>query len=187
VESAGTIPLPLYLGGFAAQINGVPAPLYYVSPNQVNLQIPYETQPGVATLDVENPYQTFSYRFTVSSAGPGIFMLPDGSINPSSGGSRGQEYFMYITGEGQVVPSLATGESPSVRTPTANLPRPIQKVALTIGGLPAATNFVGIPSGLVGVTQINFTVPATAPLGRQAVVVTVGNVASPPAYFTVTQ
>jgi uncharacterized protein (TIGR03437 family) len=58
---------------------------------------------------------------------------------------------------------------------------------LTIGGLPAATNFVGIPSGLVGVTQINFTVPATAPLGRQAVVVTVGNVASPPAYFTVTQ
>ena len=190
VQSAGTIPLPLYLSGFQAMVNGVPAPLYYVSPNQVNLQIPYETQPGVATLYVLNPYQTFSYRFTVSAAGPGIFMLPDGSVNPSSSGARGQTYTLFITGEGQVRPSLATGDSPSVRTPTSQLPRPVQTVSVTIGGMPADTSnnfFVGIPSGLVGVTQINFTVPATAPLGRQAVVVTVGNASSQPAYFTVTQ
>ena len=46
VQSAGTIPLPQYLAGFEASVNGVTAPLYYVSPGQVNIQIPYETQPG---------------------------------------------------------------------------------------------------------------------------------------------
>ena len=39
-QSAAAIPLPQYLAGFEASINGVPAPLYYVSPNQVNVQIP---------------------------------------------------------------------------------------------------------------------------------------------------
>jgi len=37
----------------------------------------------------------------------------------------------------------------------------------------------------VGVTQINFTVPANAPTGRQPVVVTVGTVSTPVAYITV--
>ena len=46
VQSAGAIPLPQYLAGFEASVNGVPTPLYYVSPNQVNIQIPYETPPG---------------------------------------------------------------------------------------------------------------------------------------------
>jgi len=36
------------------------------------------------------------------------------------------------------------------------------------------------------VTQINFTVPANAPLGEQPVVVTVGGVAGPPVTLTVT-
>jgi uncharacterized protein (TIGR03437 family) len=45
--------------------------------------------------------------------------------------------------------------------------------------------FLGIPPGLVGVTQINFDVPSNAPLGKQQVVVTVGGVASQPATFTV--
>ena len=56
---------------------------------------------------------------------------------------------------------------------------------VTIGGATAPIAFIGIPSGLAGVTQIDFTVPADAPLGVQPVVVTVGGVPSPPASFTV--
>ena len=43
-----------------------------------------------------------------------------------------------------------------------------------------------MPSGFVGVTQINFQVPANAPLGKQDVVVTVGGVASNAVSVTVT-
>ena len=45
----------------------------------------------------------------------------------------------------------------------------------------------GIPFGNVGVTQINFVVPADAPLGQQHVIVNAGGVNSAAANFTVTQ
>ena len=58
---------------------------------------------------------------------------------------------------------------------------------MTVGGLPAPIQFIGTPAGLVGVTQINYQVPATAPPGTDTVVVTVGGVASAPANLKVTQ
>jgi uncharacterized protein (TIGR03437 family) len=187
-QSAAAIPLPSYLAGFEASVNGVPAPLYYVSPGQVNIQIPYETQPGSATLTVGNPYVNRTFRFTVGSAGPGIFTNTDGSVNPSRTGARGQAVTLFITGEGAVSPALPTGTTPSPRTPLNNLPKPRQAVTITVGSVPVVVDqnyFVGIPSGLVGVTQINFTIPASAPTGPQPVVVTVGGVASNNATITV--
>jgi uncharacterized protein (TIGR03437 family) len=59
------------------------------------------------------------------------------------------------------------------------LPAPRQPVSLTVGGIAVTPLFVGIPSGLAGVTQINFTVPAGLAAGPQPVVVTVGGAASP--------
>ena len=92
---------------------------------------------------------------------------------------------IYITGDGKVSPSLADGATPS---PRATVPKPFQAVSLTVGGVPVATPlpFLGIPSGFVGVTQVNFTIPTNAPLGPQPVVVTVGSASSLPAYITVT-
>ena len=94
---------------------------------------------------------------------------------------------LYITGDGQVRPQLATGASPAQSTPLAQLPKPRLAVAVTVGGAAATTQVIGIPPGLVGVTQISFTVPDNAPIGAQQVVVTVGTTASLPAKFTVTQ
>jgi uncharacterized protein (TIGR03437 family) len=52
---------------------------------------------------------------------------------------------------------------------------------VTIGGARATIDFLGIPPGLVGVTQINVQVPSGIATGAQPVVVTVGGVASAPA------
>ena len=183
--AASATPLSGFLAGFEAQVNGVTAPIYYVSPNQVNVQIPYETQPGLATLTLWTAYQSATYRFQVSSSAPGIFTFADGSINPFRTASRGQKVTLYITGEGQVTPSLRTGASPSPRTAIADLPRPRQTATVTVGGMPAGVDFIGIPIGLVGVTQINYTIPANAPLGAQQVIVTIGNASSPPATIVV--
>ena len=49
---ADSIPLPLQLGGVRVEVNGVPAPLYFVSGGQINFQIPFETQPGQASVVV---------------------------------------------------------------------------------------------------------------------------------------
>jgi len=181
---AASLPLPLTLAGASATINGVPAPFYYASPTQLNIQIPYEIQPGIAILAVSG-FQTYTYSFTVQPSAPGIFAGPDHALVPSPSGSRGQTYPMFITGEGAVSPSLATGATPSSDTSLENLPKPVLPATLTIGGVPAPILFIGIPSGLAGVTQINFTVPSNAPLSVQPVVVRVGGVSSPPANFTV--
>ncbi len=185
VQSFGTVPLPQYLAGFEAAVNGVPAPLYYVSPTQVNLQIPYETQTGPATLTVGNPYVNVNYRFQVAATAPGIFTGADGALVPFPTASQNQTITLYITGDGQVSPSLATGSAPAAGTSTSRLPKPRVAVTVTVGGLPATTTFVGIPAGYVGVTQINFTVPNGLSAGVQPVVVTVGNTSSAPAKLTV--
>ena len=187
VQSAGTIPLPQYLQGFEAWVNGVMAALYYVSPDQVNLQIPYETQPGYATLTVGNPYDNVNYTIKVVPAAPGIFTDNGFVFPPFSSAARGAESALYITGEGQVTPSLADGASPSSTTSIDQLPKPNLPVTVTVANLPATIKFIGIPPGLVGVTQINYVVPAATPLGAQPVVVTVGGAASQPAMLTVTQ
>ena len=58
---------------------------------------------------------------------------------------------------------------------------------MTVGGVKASTTYIGIPSWSVGVLQVNFIVPATAALGPQPVVVSVGGVASAAATLTVSQ
>ncbi|HWC97142.1 MAG TPA: protease pro-enzyme activation domain-containing protein [Candidatus Sulfopaludibacter sp.] len=185
VQPFGTVPLPQYLAGFEAWVNGVPAPLYYVSPNQVNIQIPYETQPGKATLTVGNPYNNVDSFFQVNAAAPGIFTAADGSLVPFSTATRGQTITLYLTGDGQVSPSLSTGSAPSANTPLTRLPKPQQAASITVGGVAAPITFIGIPPGYVGVTQVNFTIPAGTPSGVQAVIVTIGSASSSQAKLTV--
>lgn len=186
VQQASSLPLPTALGGFSATVNGVSAPLYYVSAGQVNLQIPYETQPGTATLVLANSSQSVTHTFPVVAAAPGIFNVGD-TLIPDASARRGQIISMYITGDGQVTPSLATGATPASSTPLTQLPKPRLPVTITVGGVEAVIQFIGIPSGLAGVTQVNFEIPAGAPLGVQSVVVTVGGAPSAPAKLTVTQ
>ena len=184
-QPAGAVPLLTYMDGFSATINAVPAPLYYVSPSQVNLQIPYETTPGTAVLVVNNGQTTASYSFQVASSAPGIFADQNGALVPFPSGHRGDTLILFITGEGLVTPALSTGASPSPSTSVANLPAPKLPASMTIGGAPATIEFIGIPSGLVGVTQINFQIPQTVPTGVQPVVVTIGGLSSPPVSLTV--
>jgi uncharacterized protein (TIGR03437 family) len=188
-QSASNVPLPLSLAGVSATVNGVAAPLYFVSPGQINLQVPYETGAGTAVLGVNNNGQVASYSFPVSAAAPGVFVDWNNSeaLVPFSTGKPGDTLLAFITGEGMVAPALATGASPFLYTPLSLLPQPLLPVAVTVGGMPAQIEFAGIPPALAGVTQINFVIPDNAPLGVQPVVVTVGGVASPAASVTVTQ
>ncbi len=183
-------PLPLVLQNMSATVNGVSAPLYYVSPGQVNLQIPYETGAGPAVIAINNNGQIASYPFTVLPIAPGIYTS---AISNSTGRAvtsapHGQLLLLFMTGEGDVTPSLATGATPSSTiTNPAQLPHARQPVQVTVGGVDATVLFAGIPNGLAGLTQIDFYVPDGAPVGEQQIVVTVGSVSSPPITLNVTQ
>jgi uncharacterized protein (TIGR03437 family) len=206
--AAATIsPLPDYLAGFEALVYNLigagqpyPAPLYYVSPSQVNLQLPYELAPGPAELLVFTSANSngITYDFTVNTAAPGIFSYADTGANSSPIGSgsvrAGDEVAIYVTGVGEVNPlpgptGLITPE-PDGEPPAPNtVPIPTQAVAITVGGVEVAKPFayLGIPGWSVGVAQINFTIPAGVATGPQPVIVFVGGVPSLPANITITQ
>jgi uncharacterized protein (TIGR03437 family) len=191
--TARTIPLPLKSSGVSATINGISTPIWGTYPqvqpgmDQINLQIPYEAGSGPALLAVNNNGAVAYYRFQIAAAAPGLFGIWDPNGNPLTSVKQGQIVVAYITGDGDQTPTLASGATPAVTTLLSNLPKPRMGLSVTVGGVDVGKlGFYGMPSGFVGVTQINFTVPANAPLGKQDVVVTVGGVASNPATLTVT-
>jgi uncharacterized protein (TIGR03437 family) len=81
--------LPTSLGGVEVYFNGVVAPLLYVSPNQINTQIPFSftdtttinawvrIQRSDGTVVATNPEAV-----TLVPANPGIFVLPSGLTDP---------------------------------------------------------------------------------------------------------
>jgi uncharacterized protein (TIGR03437 family) len=194
VEQATIAPLPEYIAGFEATVNygpgffnQVPVPLMYLSPTQVNVQIPLEIPPGPAQLTVGNPYTNINYNFTVREAAPGIFLYSTGGaaspIGTASTGA-GQTVAIYITGQGQVTPVVADGSLPS----PGEVPTTSQTVSITVGGVPVTAPFayIGLPSWSIGVMQINFTIPSGVPTGEQPLVVTIGSTSSLPANIMIT-
>jgi len=186
IQSAASLPLPLNIAGVSATVNGIAAPLYYVSGVQINLQIPYEVGAGPAVLAVNNNGQIASLPLVIAVVAPGMFGMWDVNGVPAASAKQGQVLISYITGEGDESPLLPTGATIAPTTPLANIPKPRLPVTVTVGGVSAPVAFYGIPSGVTGLTQINFTVPSNAPLGSQDVVVTVGSVAAPAVKLNVT-
>jgi uncharacterized protein (TIGR03437 family) len=184
-QAAGKIPLPLTIAGVSAVVNGISAPLLYVSPGQVNIQIPYEAGSGPAVLGINNNGKVAFYAIDIDTAAPSLWsafvntgFVVVGCAKP------GDVLVTYMTGDGDLSIYVPTGNVPVSGTPASRFPRTRLPVTVTVGGVPAAVAFSGNVS-FVGVSQLNFTVPDNAPLGVQPVVVTVGGVASKPVDLTI--
>ena len=186
-QAAPKIPLPLTLAGVSATVNGISAPVLYVSPGQINIQIPYEVGTGPAVLGINNNGKVASYPISIDTAAPGLWT---GFVNTAfavvTSAKPGDVLTTYMTGDGDLSIFVPTGNIPAAGTTAARLPRTRLPVAVTIGGIPATVLFSGNVQ-FVGVSQLNFTVPNTVPPGAQPVVVTVGGVASKPVVLTIAQ
>lgn len=171
--------------------DGIPAPLIYVSRNQINCVVPYGIA-GRVTTRVQVEYQgvrSDALELRVADTAPGIFTLDASgrgqgailnqnfSVNgPANPAAKASVVMIYATGEGQTSPpgqdGLVTGSV---------LRRPLRDVSVTIGGVPARVEYAGSAPGFVaGVLQVNVTVPENAPSGNSVpVILTIGGVSSP--------
>jgi uncharacterized protein (TIGR03437 family) len=183
-QAAAKIPLPLTMSGVSATVNGISAPLLYVSPGQVNIQIPYEAGTGPAVLGINNNGNVASYEIDIATAAPGLWSsFVNTGFAVVGSAKAGDVLATYMTGDGDLSVYVPTGNVPAANTAAAKLPRTRLPVTVTVGGVPAAVAFSGNVQ-FVGVSQLNFTVPGT-PSGVQPVVVTVGGVASKPVDLTI--
>jgi uncharacterized protein (TIGR03437 family) len=176
---------PTTLGGVSVSINGQNIPLFYVSPTQINGQLPFEIPVGTATVKVTvNNVTSAGASLTVAAAAPGIFLIgtnraavtnPDSSVNTSANpAASGDTVTVYFTGIGPLDNPVATGSPAPLGGPLSRATLP---VTVTIGGQPAAATFAGLTPGSVSLAQANVVVPQLAS-GDYPVVITVGSAAS---------
>ena len=171
---AGSIPLPTRLGKTVVRANGIECPLHFVSPGQVNAQLPFEVPAGSAIIRVEVDGKFHSRTVEVTAIAPGLFTFDGSRPTPHFEGKRGQILVCYITGAGLVSPGVPTGEAPPANRPIEFLPRIVAPLVVEVGGVRAPVLFAGIPPYVVGAAQINYMIPAGAPPGQRSLVVRVG-------------
>lgn len=188
-----TVPLSTSLSNVSVTFNNIPAGLYFVSPGQVNAQIPWDVLPAdaasgaVNVVVTRNGVQSSSQLVNIISVSPGIFYLPDAggwAIAINSDGSLAAPVnaipnvatHPVKSGEGLAI--LATGLG-AVDSPLANgansidkLRNTIAKPVVLVGGQPTAAAFSGLSPQFPGVNQINVIVPGgvtsgTVPLQLQ--------------------
>jgi uncharacterized protein (TIGR03437 family) len=165
------VPLPAEFKGSSVLVGPFSAPLYFVTPGQLNAQLPFEllanrTYPIVVTA---GGAITIPDTVDVVALQPAVGGFPDATIiaqhsnfalvdsqNPAK---RGEYLIMYLIGLGATNPPVATGSpSPGVEP----LGRPTTPTIVTIDGAPVEVVFSGLTPFGVGLYQINFKVPENA-------------------------
>ncbi len=170
--SASEVPLPISLADVAVTIGGLRCPLLYVSPGQINVQVPYEVPAGPAKLIVTaQGAASAPLSINILEDAPAIFGIA--SKATSAPLTPGSYISVYVTGLGPMTSQVATGSAaPAGAVITAALP-----VTATIGGVPATVQFAGLAPGYPGVGQVNLQIPQLAP-GTYPVVISVNGSSS---------
>ena len=144
--------------------------LIYVSPYQVNVQVPWELQ-GQTSAQVKvsiGPVSGVVSTVPVAAANPGLFAPPPGATF-----IRGKIASLFATGLGAVQNEPNDGEA-CADAPCSTLVLPV----VTVAGIPAQVEFAGLSGGYPGLNQINFVVPPDAPSGPQPATVSVSGITS---------
>lgn len=200
--NAGTLPLPTTLSGVMVKVKDSQgderlAPLFYVSPTQVNYQIPAGTATGTATITIINNGNIAATGITqISPLAPGLFSVDmtgqgiaaanvvrvrsDGSqqYEPVATYDQAQQKFVAVpidfgpTTDQIFVELYGTG----IRGRS-----PQSSVRVQVGDKDVEVTYVGAQGSLIGLDQINVLLPRSlAGSGEVTVSVTVdGKTANP--------
>ena len=177
IFEADSIPLPLELGGVRVEVNGVPAPLYFVSGGQINFQIPFETQPGQASVvvfrdGVASEPETVDVKAYVPAAfknpatGEAIVVVAGSAelISAENPAVAGQVVTVFMNGYGRLDNPPATGAA----APADPLARTIAVPRVTLGEQEVTVFYAGLTPGLVGLGQLDLGLPAELPEGLES-------------------
>ena len=188
ILAAESLPLPTSLGGVSVQTSGISAPLFFVSPFQLNFQLPWELSGESAALITVNVDGKGSLPETVPLAefSPGLFAMSfnestqgailiaqSGEVAAPVGSIPGRE--TRPARQGETVSVYCSGLGPVSNAPPSgvaaeNGPLSVARTtpAVLIGGVRAPSSegfFAGLAPGNVGLYQVNVTIPSGTPSG----------------------
>ncbi len=178
--------LPTSYNGTSVTIGGRNAPIAYVSPTQINAQVPLELPAGPHPIVVTNTNGAgTAANVTIAATAPAVFTNPaaPGSgivvhqnfslVTPQHPAKAGEVLILYATGLGQTTPPLTTGTlliyPPRSDTATASV---------AIGGREAPVIYSLASPNAAGLYQVAVTMPAGVPAGTAPVVLRIGAAAA---------
>ena len=162
------------IGGVTVTVAGVSAALIYVSPTQINFQIPWETTPGLSVPIVVTRDTTTGATETITiaaTASPSMFfedltngiawITGAGCVTTECAAQAGTVYQLWANGLGPKnapeqdgVPAVYTGSLTPLEVPGGTA-----ACQLTIGGQAASVSYCGAAPGEI-IDQLNFTYPS---------------------------
>jgi uncharacterized protein (TIGR03437 family) len=178
--------LPVVLGGVQVRIGEIPAPLYFVSPLQINAQVPSEITPGEWQLVVvrENLSGGNAATVKVRPAAPGLFpyvthtdytLVGRGDPQGSTPARPGEVVLIFGTGFGATAPAVFAGELPDFAAQVVLPARAWLGDAILPDHL---LLYVGQAPGFAGLSQINLELPADLAPGDLQIRIEIGGAKS---------
>lgn len=175
--------LPTTLDGVTVLIDGKKAAISYVSPIQLNVQVPADTATGSVSVQVTSSLGSATSTTTLAAYAPGLFVqgkyaaarhtdgtlvAPPGFVSglTSKSAVPGETIAIFAEGFGPTSPAVAPGQMVNTPEPVTNL----GQVSVTIGGVAAKVSYAGIVAP--GEYQLNVVVPALQD-GDQAIAASV--------------
>lgn len=164
--AAAGLPLPYGINGTTLDVGGQPAPLYFVSPTQINFVVPAAANGNNLTITREGSTSvTFTAQlalnteglFALGSTSKAAALHADGTpIGTQSPAHPGETIELYGTGMG-------------IRNPAILAPAVLPNV--TVGGLLAEIQYYGPAPIYPGLDQLNITIPSDAPTGPAVAII----------------
>lgn len=171
---ATAVPLPGELGRTQVVVNGQAAPLFWVSPERTEIQLPYAAADAWEIVVKHDGLESAPYRLAVAEASPAIVGVR------RAGGSFWE---VYATGLGPVDPPIAAGLGAGPEEP---LPRVVLPVAVRLrtetGESDVSWFYAGLAPYQPGLYQVNMGLPGGVERGD--IRLQVGGAVSAPAPLT---
>jgi uncharacterized protein (TIGR03437 family) len=167
------------MAGAQVTVGGTAVPIFYATPTQLGIQIPFEIMGTSAQVMVSVAGRSSTATAaSVATVAPGIFTSTadgqgagaithvDGSaVTPQSPAQAGELVILYATGLGPVMPAVPTGALPAGTSST------VSQVMVNIGGTGVIPDFAGLAGCCIGLNQINVRVPVGVSRGNAVPVV----------------
>jgi uncharacterized protein (TIGR03437 family) len=162
--------MPTSLNGTRVLVNGVLAPVSYISPTQVNFQVPIGAKLGTGFVQVVTTAgSSIPMATQIQDVGPGFFYRSasgqnwvlaqhaDGSLigpAPATAAHPGETIVLWGSGLGPTLPPVASGQTLPAPAPLADF----GGFTISIGGQSAPVSYAGMT--VAGAYQINVAVPS---------------------------
>ncbi|HLK47056.1 MAG TPA: IPT/TIG domain-containing protein [Bryobacteraceae bacterium] len=187
---------PTSLDQISVTIGGQHAFVYYISPAQINVQVPSNVTPGLQSLTVTTPAGTSQpVNVTVNATQPGLyapavlnvggnqytaqyndanrtFIMPPGAVSgiTSQPAHAGDVIVLYGVGFGTVTPNSPAGQTVQQQNALTT------SIQFSIGGAPAGALYAGLAPQAIGLYQFNLVVPNISPGNAVPVTFSLGGV-----------